>query len=83
MPAWWACIARSMGMYCPLDGHVSPVGWALADKLVISRVSKPIIAFYAKGFKVATCKLYPKVSYKTTYFKASCYLMLPHRRTCL
>jgi hypothetical protein len=59
MPAWWACIARSVGMYRLLDGHVLPARWALADKLVISRVSKPIIAFYAKDFEVTTCKLYP------------------------
>jgi hypothetical protein len=47
MPAWWACIARSVGMYRPLDGHVSPARWALADKSVISWVSYKTTHFKA------------------------------------
>jgi len=75
MPAWWACIARLVGSYRPHDGHVSPARWALANKSVISRVSRPIIAFYAKGFKVAPWKLYP--GFLTNYEFQS--LMLPRQ----
>jgi hypothetical protein len=54
----------------------------LTEKFVISRVSKwPIFAFYAQGFKVATCKLYPGFRTEPRISKphvASCCLMSPY-----
>jgi len=40
MPAWWACIARSMGTYRPLDGHL-PTNQLFHGFRTKPRISKP------------------------------------------
>ena len=81
-PAWWACITRSMGMYCLLNGHLptnrSFQGFQSGHLQIVPRVS-----YKTTYFKGSRCLMLPRHYTCLSLYNLRCFLWSQVCRTTL